>query len=302
MIRKLAPHVIQQIAAGEVIERPASVLKELIENSIDADARQIKVQSQGGGLVRLCVSDDGHGIPEKELPLVFEPHATSKFQNVEDFEKLSSMGFRGEAMSVIAHVANVSIWTCPKDQEHGFRASQSFGQWKGVEAADARLGSEVSVESLFQNLPARQKFLKSAAAESRRLLQTFKRYALAYPEVSWSYEDLDRKKKTHLPASALKDRVLWFFEAGNPEHWWEAEGQEAEWRLEFVALKPRYLRASRQGLQVYLNRRPIKDRQLEFAVRRAYEGYTETPQWGMGALFLEGPPADFDVNVHPTKM
>ncbi|TVQ80031.1 MAG: DNA mismatch repair endonuclease MutL [Bradymonadales bacterium] len=301
MIRKLSPALIQQIAAGEVIERPASVLKELLENSIDADAREIKVQSEGAGLLRLCVSDDGLGISEGDLPLVCEAHATSKLQAMSDFESLSSMGFRGEAMGVLAHISELEIWTTPRASELGFRLKNFFGKQTPIEVCERRSGTEVQVVHLFQNLPVRQKFLKSASAESRRLLQCFRRYALAHPEITWSYQDPDRKREVFVAASSLWDRVLWFFDANQESYWWQAEGQDRDWSLVFVALKPRYLKASRQSLQIFLNRRPIEDRRLEFAVRRAYEGYTEHPQWAVGALFLEGPAADFDVNVHPTK-
>ncbi len=311
MIRKLPQVIIQQIAAGEVVERPASVLKELVENSIDAEASQIKVEYEAGGIRRLSVSDNGRGIEERDVPLVFESHATSKLQKLEDFDCLQTMGFRGEAMSSISAVARVQLWTCARDSAIGLRASTEFGHWRGIKPADRRVGTEVVVEDLFSRLPVRSKFLKSPVAEARALQSTLKKIALAYPQIDFSLHEFGRGEKFHWPRTNLFERVLEFFDATDARHWFQSvpsedaeksSGLSSPWKVSFVFLEPRYFQSSRQNLQIYLNRRMIRDRKLEFAVRRAFEGYTETPQLSTGALFIEGDPSRFDVNVHPTKM
>lgn len=300
MIRKLAPHIIQNIAAGELVERPASVLKELIENSIDAEASQIKVEHEGGGIRLLRVSDNGHGIPADELELVFESHATSKIQFVEDLHKIRTMGFRGEAMGSIASVARVELWTSTPQSDTGSRAEIQFGKWMGKKPADRREGTEIVVRDLFEKLPARRKFLKSEASEARQLYQVFKRYALVYPEKQWSFFE-SSNRKIQLGPSTFMERCLWYFGESDPKYFFEAEGEYGPWRVQYMGRQPRYLQASRRGLLLFLNRRPIKDRSLEFAVRRAFEGFAENPQDVMGALFIEGSPEIFDVNVHPSK-
>jgi DNA mismatch repair protein MutL len=307
VIRKLPQIIIQQIAAGEVVERPASVLKELVENSIDAQASQIKVDYQEGGIRCLRVSDDGVGIEESDVPMVFESHATSKLQKLEDFDHLQSMGFRGEAMSSISAVSKVSLWSCARSASVGVRAVMEHGHWRGLVAADGRVGTEVLVEDLFERLPVRSKFLKSAVAEARALQSTLKRIALAYPEIEFSLTESGKSVKFHWSKQNQFERVLEFFESTDAEHWMQGESKASDrthgkWRVRFVFLRPRYFQSSRQNLQIYLNKRMIKDRKIEFAVRRAFEGYTETPGLSTGALFIEGDPALFDVNVHPTKM
>lgn len=301
-IQKLQPHIVQQIAAGEVIERPASVLKELIENSIDAGATQIKVEHDGGGLALLRVTDDGLGISQEEMPLVFESHATSKLKSLSDFEELRSMGFRGEAMSAIASVADLRIWSSTESSRLGCRAHCSFGSWKGVEAADSRVGTEIECRDLFSRLPVRLRFMKSPKAEARQLLSTFRRYALNYPEIHWTIEDLSTSRKLQLSPQSWFDRCRWFFEIDDPKHWVVAESQKGSWKVRWAGLAPRYVRPGRSKTFISLNRRPIKDRSLDFALRRAFEGYTEYPGSLVGALELEGDPGDFDVNVHPTKV
>lgn len=301
MIEKLSTQVIQEIAAGEVIERPASVLKELIENSIDAGASEIRVRYDAGGLSSLEVSDDGKGVSERDFPLVFESHATSKLKSIDDFNSLSTMGFRGEAMSSISAVAHVDFWTTFEGNDIGHRAKMDFGVWQGVVSDQKRVGSQVKVEKLFDRLPVRQKFLKSPQAETRALTQVWRRYALSCPEKKWVLESVDGKKKLSAGIQSAMSRVIWFFDERMESYWFEAKSESHGWKIHFVGLKPRYLQSRRQGLFIDLNRRPIKDRSLEMAVRRAFEGYAEQPQNVVGWLSLEGDPGLFDVNVHPTK-
>jgi DNA mismatch repair protein MutL len=300
LIRKLPPHIIQNIAAGELVERPASVLKELIENSIDAGASQIKIDHQQGGIEMLRVRDNGRGIASDEIELVFESHATSKIREIDDLNRIKTMGFRGEAMSSIASVARVNLNSTHHESDTGCQAEVQFGRWVGKTPCDRREGTEISVHRLFEKLPARKKFLKSELAEARQLAQVFKRYALAYPEIDWSFSESGVLKYKLSPSNFL-DRALWFFEAKEPEHFFESLMADVSWKIHFIGMKPRYLKPNRQGVIVFLNHRPIKDRSVEFAVRRAFDGFAERPQEVQGVLHLQANPELFDVNVHPAK-
>ncbi|MGA0163311.1 MAG: DNA mismatch repair endonuclease MutL [Bdellovibrionota bacterium] len=300
LIRKLPPHIVQNIAAGELVERPASILKELIENSIDAGASQIKIDHQQGGIEMLRVTDNGQGISADEMELVFESHATSKIRDLDDLNRIKTMGFRGEAMSSIASVARVNLRSTHQASDTGCQAEVQFGRWLGKKPVDRREGTEISVHQLFEKLPARRKFLKSELAEARQLSQVFKRYALSYPEIQWSFSEAGDLRYKLAPSSFF-ERALWFFEAKEAEHFFEAKTEEPIWNFHFIGMKPRYLKPNRQGILIFLNKRPIKDRSVEFAVRRAFDGFAERPQEVMGVLHLQTDPELFDVNVHPAK-
>jgi DNA mismatch repair protein MutL len=301
MIRKLPPHLVHQIAAGEVVERPASALKELLENALDAGATRIKITYEGSGLKSLSVEDDGKGIEESDLPMAFAAHATSKLEKFEDFENLSSLGFRGEALCSISAVADVEIWTSAKGQTRGTKGRVQFGAATEIEAADRRLGTLVTIRDLFSKLPARLKFLKSDRSETLALAQIWKRYALAYPKIDFEILDLTNNKKINLPRSTYLERVQWYFDSVDATQWIEIQNQDADWKLHGFMLRPRFFGKCRSGVQFYLNDRPIKDQKLEFAIRRGLEGFSLYPKDVAGVFYIEGSPKLFDVNVHPTK-
>lgn len=301
-IQKLPSHVIHQIAAGEVIERPASVAKELMENSLDAGANRLRIEFEGGGIDRLCVEDDGQGVTKEELPLVFESHATSKLRQLEDLAHIQSMGFRGEAISSIASVAELDFCTQAKGQSHAHRAISSFGRWQGISEESARVGSRVEIRRLFEKLPVRHKFLKSPQSEGRRITQMFKQYALAHPDKHFILSEPEKKRVTEFTPSSGFERALQFFDhEAQEDKWFHFAAERNAWKIQFAFLQPRYFQKSRQKLQMFLNRRPIQDKQMEFAVGRAFEGYTEYPRYAQGVLWIEGDPDRFDVNVHPCK-
>jgi DNA mismatch repair protein MutL len=301
MIRKLAPHLVHQIAAGEVIERPASVLKELLENSLDAGASKISITYEAGGLKFLRIDDDGLGIPEAELPLAFEAHATSKLAKFEDFEGLQTFGFRGEALSSIAAMADVEIWTAAGSEARGCRGRVAFGAVKEMGAADKRIGSQITVRDLFSVHPARLKFMKSERGEAMQLLSVFKKYALAYPKHSFSLQDLETGRVHSVHSEDFIDRALWFFGDTERKHWMQIEKESSDWKIKAAVLRPRFHEKVRAGIHLYLDRRPFKDSRLEFAVKRAFEGFTLFPRDISAVIFLEGSPKLFDVNVHPMK-
>lgn len=302
MIRKLPPHLIHQIAAGEVIERPANVLKELIENSLDAGASKIAVYYKDGGLKELRVDDDGAGISESDLLLAFESHATSKVREMEDFQTLRSYGFRGEALASIGSVADVSIETSANESKAGNRLRNAFGQWSPIDVIDKRVGTCVKVQNLFDRLPARLKFMKSERAEALSIQQMFRRYAMALPDVSWTLINEDTEKKLQFPKSTFFERALSVLDASDAEHWFLAEEQNADWKVEVLGLHPKYRGEISRGIYLFLNGRPLKDVKMEMAVRRGFEGFTEFPREMTAIVRLTGDPRDFDVNVHPMKL
>lgn len=301
MIKRLSSQVIREIAAGEVIERPASILKELIENSIDAGASRIEVEYLDGGIQEIRVRDNGFGIAPSDLPLVFENHATSKINKLEDFESLSSMGFRGEAMSSIAAVSKVLLVSSREVDEESYQVEVQHGKWLGTKPTDKSMGTQVRVSEVFAKLPVRQKFLKSPASEARALHQVFRRYVLCHPEISWRLAVVDGAVKEEHSLATPFERFLWFFGIENQDWAFETIYESLDTKIHFMGLKPRYLRPNRLGVQIFLNHRPIKDRGLEFAIRRAFEGYAERTNEVSGCLFLNLSPSSFDVNVHPAK-
>ncbi len=301
MIEVLADHIVHQIAAGEVIERPASALKELVENAIDAGASSIFISYRQGGLNTLIVEDNGAGISLDEIPLAFRAHATSKLKRLEDFDALRTYGFRGEALCSLASVSDLEIWSSRSEDSRGVKARSTFGRESAPEAADRRLGTQILVKSLFERHPARLKFMKSERSETLALSQVFRRYALAHPEISWTFKDLSSGKEVRLPKQSFVDRVLWFFDTVEKKEWFEVQSESSDWKISAYALQPRYIGQRKSGIHLFLNRRPLKDTKLEFAVRRGFEGFTEQTREIACALYLEGSAKLFDVNVHPMK-
>jgi DNA mismatch repair protein MutL len=301
MIRKLPDHLIQMIAAGEVVDRPSSALKELIENSLDAGASEINVRLSEGGMEWLEVEDNGKGVSEGDLPLLFEPHATSKVYKVEDFMDLATLGFRGEALAALSHAAEVTFESSEMASSVSSVMKASFGAWGHPVRADKRLGSRVIVQKLFERMPARRAFLKSARAEMQACLQVFKRYCLAAPHVKWLLEDRDSKRQWKPVGDGLFERTLWYFDSQEPELWSDIAHQDDEWSLRLVFLKPRYRGRARSGSLFLLNGRPLKSMALEAALRRGFESFTEFPREMSAVVAMEGRSRLFDLHVHPTK-
>ena len=301
-IRLLDPDVTAQIAAGEVVERPSSVVKELVENALDAGSSRIEVELRGGGLSLIRVTDDGDGIPESQLELAVTKHATSKIERARDLWEVRSLGFRGEALASIASVSRMTLVSRRVDAEAG-----AFIELSGEGVADmgsqgAPVGTSVFVRDLFKAVPARLSFLRSAAAEGGRCVHVVTQYALSYPEVGFR---------------VLTDGRLGFHSPGNGDHrdvlleTWGAEAVDELYDIEEsmvgrtkvsgYAGPPHLIRSRRDRQEFFVNRRAVGDRILSSSVADAYRDIVPRGRHPVAVLFLTVPPNDLDVNVHPAK-
>jgi DNA mismatch repair protein MutL len=300
-IQQLSPALVNRIAAGEVIERPAAVVKELVENSIDAGATRITVDVEDGGRALIRVTDDGAGIPPDDLPLAFASHATSKLTCDEDLFRIGTMGFRGEALASIGSVSHARILSRTAATDTAYEVTNRGGVIGDVQAASGNVGTSLEVRNLFFNTPARRKFIKGTATEFGHISETLLRLALPHPNVSFKL--LHNGRATlDLPATATEeDRWL----AAWPEEFHEQrlplEVRDAEVRLRGLVGLPELARPTAKYQFLYLNGRSIRDRFVQHALREAYRGLTEPGRHPAAVLLLEMPPGDVDVNVHPTK-
>jgi len=303
-IRALPPELVNQIAAGEVVERPASVVKELVENSIDAGARNVLVEVEGGGAELVRITDDGAGIPESELPLAVAAHATSKVATSEDLAAIGTFGFRGEALASIASVSRFRMQSCVRGATSGAEIEVEGGAIRPVRPAPARPGTVVEVRTLFFNVPARRKFLKSDAAETARVTESVEALALAHPTVSFELRSNGRRL-LDLPATAEPaKRTLDVLGSELAPELLEFEERFPELGglvVRGFAGKPGIARPSSRAIRIHLNGRPIMDRTVLHAVREAYRGLVDPARTPTVALILELDPREVDVNVHPAK-
>jgi DNA mismatch repair protein MutL len=299
-IRLLPDTLISQIAAGEVVERPASVLKELLENSLDAGSRDISVGLLEGGAREVRVADDGAGIDAEDLPLALARHATSKIGSLADLETVRSLGFRGEALASIASVARVSISTRTRESRHGSLLRAEGGSVHPVEPSGASPGTVVTVSDLYFNTPARRKFLRSEATEFSHSDDAFRRVALAHPGVSFSLKHNGRVT-LHLPATDAARRVAAI--VGEPflQSARLLDESAAVARLTGFAGSPTEARGSRDAQFLFVNGRFVRDKVISHAVREAYQDVLHGDRHPAYVLFLEIDPAAIDVNVHPAK-
>lgn len=297
----LPQELASQIAAGEVVERPASVVKELIENALDAGASRIQVRIEGAGQRLIEVSDDGLGIPVAELPLALERHATSKLSTPEDLEHIHTLGFRGEALAAIASVSRFTLTSRPAESEAAARIQVDAGQRAGLEQIGAPVGTLAHVEDLFFNLPARRKFLKGEVTERRHISQLVARYALAYPQVAF---ELQMDGKHSLQTSGNGDRreiLAALYDAGMARRMIPVEAPDAEVAVTGFISPPDLTRANRAELTFFVNGRWVQDSALAAAAVQAYHGMLMVGRYPLVVLFVEIPSEMVDVNVHPTK-
>ncbi|RJP82179.1 MAG: DNA mismatch repair endonuclease MutL [Candidatus Zixiibacteriota bacterium] len=299
-IRLLPEEIYNRIAAGEVVERPASVLKELIENALDAGAGHIEATVSGAGRREIIVTDDGAGMDREDLVLAFERHATSKVQSVEDLDAIRTLGFRGEALSAIASVSRMETVSRPRNSLSGHRLRLLGGKRETLEETGAPEGTTFAVRDLFFNTPARKKFLKSSGVENSHLVAVFKRYALAYPEIRWALT-LDGRDLYRLPPETLESRLLAVFGEELNGRLFRVEAEAAGLRLEGYVGAPVLARKSRGDQHLFINRRWIQHRLLNHAVVTAYSKLLEAGLFPFYVLFLEVDPREVDVNVHPAK-
>lgn len=298
-IRRLPPTTADRIAAGEVVERPAAAVKELVENALDAGARRVSVTLEGGGTDRILVEDDGTGMSPADLALCIERHATSKLPDEATLFRIATLGFRGEALPSIGAVSRLSITTRPREGE-GHAIAVEAGRVGEVTPAAAPPGTRVEVRDLFFATPARRKFLKTPGTEAAHAVEAVRRLALAWPEVGFRVQ-VDGRTALDLPpagraarATALLGRD--FAGAAVP-----VEGSWPDLSLEGLAALPTHHRATAAEQHLVVNRRPVRDPLLRAALRVAYRDVLASGRHPVAALFLEVPPEQVDVNVHPMK-
>jgi DNA mismatch repair protein MutL len=296
----LLPDVlISQIAAGEVVDRPASVVKELLENALDAGAYEITVRIDGGGIQRICIQDNGKGIPKDELELAVTRHATSKIQSLSELESVLSLGFRGEALASIASVSQFTLSSYPKGQKSAYSISNQSGRWL-VEPSSASPGTTVDVQSLYFSTPARRKFLKTEQTEFFQCLDVVKRMALANPSVTWLVYR-DGKLQSRFQESSWSARVFSILETMANGASKPVDVQTVDMQLHGAVGLPDAARGKGDMQYFYVNGRFVKDKLIGHAVRSAYEDVLHGDKFPAFVLFLNLPANEVDVNVHPAK-
>ena len=299
-IRRLPEHLVNRIAAGEVVERPASALKELVENAIDANASNIHVRLVAGGLDLIEVTDDGCGMEPGEIALALERHATSKLPD-EAIETVATLGFRGEALPSIASVARLTVESRPAGASEGWRRVVDHGSLADEGPAALPPGTRIRIEQLFGQVPARRKFLRSARSEYAACLDVVRRLAMARPDVGFVLEHDGRRVLAVSPGDALAARVSLIVARELAEDGVAIEIERGKARLAGVAGLPTFNRGVADQQYLFVNGRPVKDRLLIGAVRGAYAEMLPRDRHAVLALFLEIPPEEVDVNVHPAK-
>ena len=301
-IRVLADHVANQIAAGEVVERPASVAKELVENSIDAGATRITIEIEAGGRRLLKVSDDGEGMVRDDAVLAFERHATSKIRESEDLAAIGTLGFRGEALASIASVARVELTTLAESAKAATRVTIDGGRMRDVKDAAHPRGTTIAVRDLFFNIPARRKFLRSEATETYHLTNLVTHYALAHPEIAFTFVNNGREVVRAAPAKDLRERAYQIFGAEFLENLLEVNGGDAQVaRVSGFVSAPRDRRTSRDSQYLFVNRRFVRDRTIGRSLSEGYRSILPHGVYPAALLFIETPLEEVDVNVHPAK-
>jgi len=301
-IAVLSEDVANQIAAGEVVERPASIVKELVENSIDAGATDVRIEFTKGGCDSIRIIDNGSGIEREDVPLVFQRHATSKITQLDDIYHAGSFGFRGEAMASIASIACVELLTRRPDDLAGTRALAQAGVISDISPAGCRAGTQITITDIFANVPARRKFLKSEATEQAACLDAMTRLALAHPEVRFTVR-ADGREVFAAPASGnFLDRITLILGEDFTGHCREIRDEREGLQLRGYVSTPQYTRSNSKHVFLYVNSRFIRDNSLTHALLAAYRQVIEPRRYPAAVLFLELPGEEVDVNVHPAKL
>lgn len=303
-IQVLPSELCNQIAAGEVVERPASVVKELVENSLDAWATRVDVQLENGGQGLIRVQDNGSGVLPDELSLAVLRHATSKIRKVTDLDSIHSYGFRGEALPSIASVSDFSMASAVRGENGSVVSSVirvSFGERSGVEPSSLHQGTVVEVRDLFSNVPARLKFLKSPATEVKRCLEWLERQALARTDVAFSLMSDERTLLQCLPGETLAARLTRMWPPQVVEALAPFDAERSGVRVHGLAARPDVSQPHGSRILIFVNGRSVTDKRVYGAVRQAYEGRITSRDYPQAVVFVELDPAEVDVNVHPAK-
>lgn len=301
-IKVLPDHLSNQIAAGEVVERPASVIKELVENALDAGARRISIEVELGGRRLMQVSDDGSGMVPQDAELAFERHATSKISTQEDLGRIRTLGFRGEALASIASVAKVELISKVHDGPAGTRVLIEGGETKDVRPAARPTGTTVTVRDLFYNTPARRKFMRSQATENYHIASIVTHYALANHGIAFSLKSNGRELIRAVPANDLKERAHQLFGPKMVESLLPVEGgRELVASVSGFVSAPRERRTSRDAQYFFINGRYVKDKMISAGLQEGYRSVLPHGVYPVAFLFLDVPLEELDVNVHPAK-
>lgn len=304
-IRQLPDLLVNQIAAGEVVERPASVVKELVENSLDAGAKRIRIDLEHGGIELIRITDDGHGIPPDQLPLALAPHATSKIRAVEDLDRIGTLGFRGEALASIASVSRLTLRSRTADEQGASEISAEGDRISQTKPAAGPVGTSIAVRNLFFNTPARRKFLRTPQTEQGRCIDAARDLAMAHPEVGFTVTSDGRTSLDVPPGQSPRERALAVLGMEladqvidvNADTFDDSRGV-ALWGL---AGLPSISRGTNQAQHVFINGRVIRDKTIQHAIKEAYRGLIEPGRHPTIVLMLEMNPGAVDVNVHPSK-
>ena len=299
-IAALPDHLVNQIAAGEVVERPANALKEIVENSIDAGATTIDVELAGGGIRLIRVSDNGSGIHPDDIELALHRHATSKIKTLNDLEHVASMGFRGEGLASIASVSRLTLTSRQEDSSHATQVKAEDGKLSSPTAAAHPVGTTIEAAELFFNTPARRKFLKSENTEYAHCATMFERLALAHPHIAFSLKR-DGKQVFKLPAQSLHERIAAIVGEDFQTASLEIDSGNGALRLYGAIAKPTFSKGKTDKQYCFVNHRFVRDKVMLHAVKQAYRDVLHNALTPAFVLFLDLPPEAVDVNVHPTK-
>jgi len=301
LIQVLPEEIANRIAAGEVVERPASIVKELLENALDAGAHRLDLELEGGGVRLVRVRDDGHGMSPEDLALCIQSHATSKISNVDDLFRVASFGFRGEALPSIASVSETTITSRRAEEDVGCRVICRGGDVEGPTPAGAPVGTTVEVRNLFFNVPARRKFLKAERTELSHALEQVTRLLLPEPEVEIRVAHNGKRVLEVGADTDLRGRIGALFGRRLAEPLLECEAVDGDLRLGALIGPPSLVRGNSRHQYLFVNGRFIKDRSVGFAIKDAFRGLIMPKEHPVAFVFIEMDPAQVDVNVHPTK-
>ncbi|MHC4131667.1 MAG: DNA mismatch repair endonuclease MutL [Planctomycetota bacterium] len=301
-IVNLDQNTVNMIAAGEVIERPASVVKELVENSIDAGATRLNISIEDGGRKSITIVDDGCGLDAEDLAAAFEPHATSKLKNASDLRHISTLGFRGEALASIASVAQVKAVSRMQDCMQGHCLEIDCGSKKDIQPCSADYGTKIEIRDLFYKMPARRKFLKTANTEMGHITEQFIRTALANRNLDMTLQHNSKEIYNLSSGQGFHQRIAELFSRQIAENLFETESDEKGVRIYALLGRPEISRANNKLQHVFINGRFIRDKFISHAIKEAYRGHLEPGRFPVVFLFIEMSFEDYDVNVHPTKI
>jgi len=299
-IELLPDNVKQKIAAGEVIEGPSSIVKELLENSIDADAHLIEIKIFDSGLKKIFIQDDGVGIYYDDLPLAIEEHATSKIRDIYDIESVASYGFRGEALSSISSVSNFTIFSRNRSEDVG-RKLESRNDKVSLSDYNGKTGTVIIVENLFYNIPARKKFLKSKNWEQRLIREVIIKSAIAHPEISYIFDVDDKRYFTLNAVDSLEERLRQVYGNKLVEGLYFDEIVDLKVRVSGFFSSPNAMRASRNMQFLYINNRPVEHKHFSFLLSRIYEAISQRGKYPVAIVFVDIDPQLVDINIHPSK-